>query len=122
MDLIHDDSIASLRGQYTGAMIAVSLVTYVVAVALVLLVDRRKIMPYFLDRLSTLSSAIPVPGKVKGLGDKGSSESGGRGGDRDGGRPRPPSLWWPTQPVVNIRRRSRQKQDTPNGSSQSDGV
>lgn len=65
MDLLHDREISFLRSQYAGAMVTVSVVTYVVAIGLVLFVDRRKVKPFLVKRLSNLGPSLSFQGKEK---------------------------------------------------------
>ncbi|KAH6843422.1 hypothetical protein B0I37DRAFT_357382 [Chaetomium sp. MPI-CAGE-AT-0009] len=45
MDLLHEEELTGMKSQYAATMVAVSVVTYVVAIGLVMFVDRQKIRP-----------------------------------------------------------------------------
>ena len=55
MDLLHEKELAGIKSQYTVTMATVAIATYIAAIGLVVFVDRRKVTPYLMERLSTMS-------------------------------------------------------------------
>jgi hypothetical protein len=54
MDLFHEKELAGMKSQYTVTMAVVAIATYIAAVGLVAFVDRRKVIPYLMERLSAM--------------------------------------------------------------------
>lgn len=58
MDLLHEEALMGMKDQYTVTMVVVAVFTYIVAVSLVLFVDRQRIKPFIVQRLSGMN---PLP-------------------------------------------------------------
>jgi hypothetical protein len=70
MDLMHDEKLVGMKSQYAVTMVLVAVSTYVAAVGLIALVDRRLItrlkarfMPHLMARLSRILPAYLLPEK-----------------------------------------------------------
>jgi hypothetical protein len=69
MDLLHDEKLAPMKDQYALAMAVVAAITYIAAVGLIALVNRRKlktrlnvrVMPRLMARLSAILPAFLLP-------------------------------------------------------------
>lgn len=69
MDLLHDKELRGMKGKYTVTMVVVAATTYLVAVGLILFVDRQKVMPSLTARLSAIMPAFMCRNKTTGPAD-----------------------------------------------------
>ncbi|KAK0659712.1 hypothetical protein QBC41DRAFT_237224 [Cercophora samala] len=59
MSLIGDEALSHLKGPYVGSMLAVAGLTYMVSIAVVFFVDRKKITPWLLQQVPAGIKAKP---------------------------------------------------------------
>ncbi|KAK4202043.1 hypothetical protein QBC40DRAFT_222294 [Triangularia verruculosa] len=59
MSLIQDEALSHLKGPYVGSMLSVAALTYMVSIAVVFFVDRKKIIPWLLQRIPETTKKKP---------------------------------------------------------------
>jgi hypothetical protein len=64
MDLLHEEELTGMKSQYAATMVAVSVVTYAVAIGLVLFVDRQKIKPLLTELPVHLHPSAEMLGRL----------------------------------------------------------
>lgn len=76
MDLLYDKELSGLKGKYTVTMVAVAASTYLVAVGLIMFVDRQKVIPSLTAHLSAIMPAFMCRNKATGPADVSVGETG----------------------------------------------
>jgi hypothetical protein len=106
MDLLHEETLAGMKSQYTVTMVAVAVLTYMVSVSLVLFVDRRKIKPFILHRLSSIIPASLFSKK----NNPATNNSGGaeKQAEDQNSKAKPWSSFWASS-SLNVRHRRKDK-------------
>jgi hypothetical protein len=105
MDLLHEEELTGMKSQYAATMVAVSVVTYAVAIGLVLFVDRQKIKPLLAGLPAYLH---PLAGMLWRLWEKGARHYGPSAETGEDAKSGPWAAPWPS-PGLHLRQRRKKE-------------